>query len=68
MNPGISARAHDSLKRSINAPCLFIERVKGQETRRAPAVDCEWNCDTCGFNPQVKERRLCRLGYRENDS
>ena len=55
----ISARSHDSLKRSMNAPCLFLEEGKdGHMIRHAPAVDCEWNCDHCGFNPRVKERRL----------
>ena len=50
----ISARSHDNLKRSMNAPCLFCEVDKnGHTIRHAPAVDCEWNCDTCGFNPRV---------------
>ena len=65
----ISAHCHDSLKRSMNAPCLFLEEGKGGHIiRHAPAVDCEWDCDHCGFNPRVKERRLAKLGYRKTDS
>ena len=65
----ISAHCHDSLKRSMNAPCLYLEEGKGGHIiRHAPAVDCEWDCDHCGFNPRVKERRLAKLGHRKTDS
>lgn len=58
----ISAKNHDSLKRTMNAPCLVIELDKaGRKVRRVPAVDCEWNCENCGFNPRVKQRRLAKL-------
>lgn len=64
----ISARSHDSMKRTINAPCLFTEEGKGGHIiRHAPAVDCDWNCENCGFNPRVKERRLAKIGNRKND-
>lgn len=65
----ISARSHDNLKRSMNAPCLFCEVDKnGHTIRHAPAVDCEWNCDTCGFNSRVMQRRLAKYGSGKTDS
>lgn len=65
----LSAKSHDSMKRSMNAPCLFVELDKaGRKIRHAPAVDCEWNCENCGFNPLVKQRRLAKIGSRKNDS
>lgn len=55
----LNSKAHDAVKRSINAPCLIVEFDKrGNKVRRAPSVDCEWNCENCGFNPLVKKRRL----------
>ena len=65
----LSARSHDNMKRTINAPCLFLEEGKdGHIIRHAPAVDCEWNCDTCGFNPRVMQRRLAKYGSGKTDS
>lgn len=64
----ISARSHDNMKRTINAPCLFFEVDKsGHTIRHAPAVDCDWNCENCGFNPKVMQRRLAKIGNRKND-
>ena len=65
----LNSKAHDAVKRSINAPCLVVEFDKrGNKVRRAPSVDCNWNCENCGFNPRVKRRRLAKLGNCETDS
>lgn len=65
----ISAKSHDSLKRTMNAPCLVVEFDKaGRKVRHAPAVDCEWNCENCGFNPRVMQRRLAKYGSGKTDS
>ena len=65
----LNSKAHDAVKRSINAPCLVVEFDKrGNKVRHAPSVDCEWNCENCGFNPLVKKRRLEKLGNRKNDN
>ena len=65
----LNSKAHDAVKRSINAPCLVVEFDKrGNKVRHAPSVDCEWNCDTCGFNPRVMQRRLAKYGSGKTDS
>ena len=40
----LNSKAHDAVKRSINAPCLIVEFDKrGNKVRHAPSVDCEWS-------------------------
>lgn len=43
-----------------NRPCLFLEwsKSKGRWEPCAPAVDCSFDCQGCGFDPAEKERRL----------
>lgn len=49
----------DKRKKEIKAPCLYSHTNRaGQTTNIAPAVDCDMKCETCGWNPQEKERRL----------
>ena len=64
----LDAKWNDSMKRTINAPCLVLEPDKaGRMIKHAPAVDCEWDCENCGFNPKVMQRRLAKIGNRKND-
>lgn len=54
-----NAKDHDAVKRTINAPCIVVkEDASGRKVRHVPAVDCEWDCEKCGFNPRVANRRL----------
>ena len=47
-------------KRSINAPCVYHEF--NEEKQRIdisyPSVNCNHICETCGWNPVEKARRL----------
>lgn len=42
------------LKMSLDMPCVMVgnHRVKS-----APAVDCNWDCRNCDWNPKEHERR-----------
>ena len=50
----------DKLRAEKGAPCVFFEwDEKKQETKAYhPAVSCDMNCASCGFNPKEQERRL----------
>lgn len=47
-------------KMAIQAPCAIAvyDKKKKKEVIVFPSVDCEYNCETCGWNPCEKERRL----------
>lgn len=53
----------DKMKANLEAPCGFIynnendDRVL-QNKYRFPFVDCDYDCEHCGFNPKEKARRL----------
>ena len=53
-----NAKYNDAMKRTINAPCVWKEDKDGRTIRHAPSVDCDWNCDACGWNPRERSRRL----------
>ena len=60
-------------KKSINAPCVYyeIDEKKHRMSQMYPSVNCNHICETCGWNPQEKERRLktgkfCSKLYRKN--
>lgn len=48
-------------------PCKF--QVWNQKKERyeliLPAVNCGRNCDSCGWNPDVAEKRLEKMGYKK---
>ncbi len=48
------------IKIRLQVPCLFIvsDEKTAREKETAPAVDCDLNCRECGWNPEVRERRL----------
>lgn len=44
-----------STKQRILAPCGYIN----EDGKHAwPAVDCEYNCEACGWNPKEAKRRV----------
>ncbi|HJJ80007.1 MAG TPA: hypothetical protein O0X74_04455 [Methanocorpusculum sp.] len=47
-------------KMAIQAPCAIavFDKKKKKEVIVFPSVDCGYNCETCGWNPCEKERRL----------
>jgi len=53
-------KALSDLKRNVNAPCVFLGRDErnGEKRMFYPAVNCEFGCDACGWNPEEKRRRL----------
>lgn len=64
-NTVISAKYHDSVKRNINAPCIEKRENGHRIVRFVPSVDCDFDCENCGFNPRVKERRLNKWKTKE---
>ena len=48
------------IKRSINAPCVFLGRDEqnGEKRMFYPAVNCGFGCDACGWNPLERRRRM----------
>ena len=45
--------SHVYMRTLINAPCVTQKDGK----KSAPCVDCDWNCDACGWNPRELTRR-----------
>lgn len=50
-------------KRNIGGPCAFEywDEAARCARDRYPDVRCEYNCESCGFNPEVKARRLEKI-------
>lgn len=47
-----------------NAPCKYIDTTPaGNKVERYPAVNCNRECLSCGWNPVVKKLRLIKKGY-----
>ncbi len=46
-------------KESIHAPCSYMgwNEALLRDEKFWPAVDCEYKCDSCGWNPIVASRR-----------
>lgn len=56
--------AEDLRTKKLNrAPCVYSawNDLKHKDTDFYPAVNCDYHCDTCGWNPVVAERRLEKL-------
>lgn len=55
-------------KNGLRAPCMFIrwDERKHADIEAYPAVSCDYNCDHCGWNPDVAADRVERLkgGWR----
>lgn len=50
------------VKVGLHVPCRYTQwnESKQKDTECCPAVNCELRCSSCGWNPEVKERRLKR--------
>ena len=44
-------------------PCIYMEwnEIIEKDQPRRPAVDCNRDCDHCGWNPSVAEARLKKM-------
>jgi hypothetical protein len=47
-------------KRVSNAPCGCQVQNGGEEYQEFPAVDCDLECEKCGWNPAVRRARIER--------
>ena len=50
-------------KRERHAPCSYFEynEVKHRDEECYPAVICNHDCGKCGWNPEVREKRIQAL-------
>lgn len=50
-------------KSSVSAPCSYEawDEVRHKNVQVFPAVNCAYHCGTCGWNPDVKERRIAKI-------
>lgn len=50
-------------KRESKAPCVYSawNEVLHKDTDFYPTVNCSYDCDHCGWNPEVKLRRLEKI-------
>lgn len=49
-------------KRLVHPPCTTtVINAAGKEVTEYPAVLCNFECDTCGWNPAVKKQRVDRM-------
>ena len=55
-----------SYSQQLKMPCLFPwhSDVSGRDVLSKPSVDCEKQCDSCGWNPKEAARRF-REGQME---
>lgn len=52
-------------KARVSAPCGYrTKSLSGKTEVFYPAVDCAYDCDTCGWNPKEAKRRI-RFGHWE---
>lgn len=61
---GKEKRQDDRLmKAGLRVPCRCAGRngAGRKSGEHYPAVNCEFRCEECGWNPEVKERRLRRM-------
>lgn len=42
------------MKSTVMAPCMYIDK---DAKKTFPAVNCGYNCDSCGWNPAEAQRR-----------
>lgn len=57
---------YEKPKADKGAPCVFFSWNEKKRATMAyhPAVSCNMNCDSCGFNPKEQERRLSTGAFK----
>ena len=62
-NDYVSDAEDRKVKRTILAPCVY--KAKNDLTNKIqdfyPAVNCDYRCDCCGWNPEVAKARVERM-------
>lgn len=50
-------------KASMSAPCSYEawDEVRHKNIQVFPAVNCSYDCEHCGWNPDVKEQRIAKI-------
>lgn len=53
-----------------DAPCAFLDwnEITRRYMKKTPLVNCDGHCDRCGFNPEVKERRIKKMTRGDGDA
>ena len=47
----------------LDTPCVYMEwdAILEKDRPRKPAVDCNLDCDHCGWNPEVAQKRIIKM-------
>lgn len=59
----VDPKEEQATKRNTKAPCVFTSFSSRyqKDIEVYPAVFCTFNCDSCGWNPTVAEKRLQKV-------
>ena len=47
----------------LDTPCVYMEwnEILEKDRHRKPDVDCNMDCDHCGWNPEVAQKRILKM-------
>ena len=47
----------------LDTPCVYMEwdEILEKYRPRKPAVDCNLDCDHCGWNPEIAQKRIIKM-------
>ena len=47
----------------LDTPCVYMEwnEILEKDRPRKPAVDCNLDCDHCGWNPEIAQKRIIKM-------
>ena len=50
-------------KAAISAPCVYEawDNVRRKNVPAYPAVNCEYHCSHCGWNPEIAQKRVEKM-------
>ena len=58
----VKAKKERAYKRNVSAPCRFRARDQsGIMKVLYPAVSCDCQCDHCGWNPEIRKKRVDKM-------
>ena len=52
----------------LDTPCVYMawNEILEKDKPRKPAVDCNLDCDHCGWNPEVAKKRIQKIRYEKS--
>ena len=52
----------------LYTPCVYIEwnEILEKDRPRKPDVDCNMDCDHCGWNPEVAKKRIQKIRFEKS--